>query len=116
MEKHAVHWRGVFQQPASDEETPEVLASKNRDNLVHTFGNLTLITGSLNSAIKHGAWIDKRAEILSNSVLPINGRLSQYDSWDEATIEQRGRELLERALKIWRRTEPHTVAALEDVG
>ncbi|KVE92381.1 RloF protein [Burkholderia vietnamiensis] len=110
------HWplqnglQGVKDAWLRDEETPEILASKRRDNLIHTFGNLTLITGSLNSAIKHGAWVEKRAGILANSVLPINGRLSQYDSWDEATIEQRGHELLERALKIWPRAEPHLIA------
>lgn len=86
-----------------NEDEPGVQASQRRDSLVHTFGNLTLITGSLNSSIKNGRWEEKRPEILTHSLLPINGQLHQYDVWSEETIIQRGQGMLERALKIWPR-------------
>ncbi|GJH20392.1 DUF262 domain-containing protein [Caballeronia novacaledonica] len=103
------HWplqdgsQGVEDAWPGDENQPGVLASQRRDNLVHTFGNLTLITGSLNSAIKNGPWQEKRREILSHSLLPLNNQLHQYEAWDETTIEKRGRELLDRANRIWPR-------------
>jgi hypothetical protein len=87
-----------------DLSEPKVAASQRRDDAVQTFGNLTLITGSLNSSIKNGPWKDKRAEILTHSLLPINGHLHQYERWDEVAIEKRGRELLERALRVWPRS------------
>lgn len=86
-----------------NEDEPGVQASQRRDSLVHTFGNLTLITGSLNSSIKNGRWEEKRPEILTHSLLPINGQLHQYDVWNEEAIIQRGKGMLERALKIWPR-------------
>jgi hypothetical protein len=103
------HWplpdgsKGIEDAWIGDENDAAVSASQRRDDIVQTFGNLTLVTGSLNSSIKNGPWGNKRAEILTHSLLPINGHLHQYEIWDEAAIEKRGRELLERAFKIWPR-------------
>ncbi|SAK65296.1 hypothetical protein AWB79_03209 [Caballeronia hypogeia] len=103
------HWplqdgsKGIEDAWLQGDGEPRALASERRDSLVQTFGNLTLITGSLNSSIKHGPWQEKRREILAHSLLPINTQLHQYDVWDEDAIETRGRELLDRALKLWPR-------------
>ncbi|MFM0392896.1 DUF262 domain-containing protein [Paraburkholderia phytofirmans] len=103
------HWplpdgsTGVEHAWFAKEETPGVAQSRRRNELVQTFGNLTLITGSLNSSMKNSAWATKRDAILTHSVSPINGVLNRFDSWDESTIETRGRELLGRALKLWSR-------------
>jgi hypothetical protein len=64
-------------------------------------GNLTLLTQSLNSAVSNSAWVSKKEAILDASLLPITQRLRRYDSWDEDAINQRGKELLSEALKIW---------------
>lgn len=87
----------------ADENDPVTLASQRRDDLLQTFGNLTLVTGSLNSSIKNGPWTVKRAEILTHSLLPLNGHLHSYDTWDETAIENRGRDLFDRALTVWAR-------------
>lgn len=103
------HWplpdgsKGVEHAWFADETAPGVAESRRRNELIQTFGNLTLITGSLNSAMQNGAWITKRDAILTHSVSPINGVLNRFDTWDESTIDTRGRELLERALKLWSR-------------
>jgi hypothetical protein len=103
------HWplpdgsKGIEDAWLGDENDAAVSASQRRDDIVQTFGNLTLVTGSLNSSIKNGPWGNKRAEILTHSLLPINGHLHHYEIWDEVAIEKRGRELLERALRIWPR-------------
>lgn len=86
--------------PADD---PRALATRARSATVQTFGNLTLITGGLNSSNSNGAWANKRAAIAANSLLPINLQLCIADTWDEGSIERRGRDLLSRALKLWPR-------------
>ena len=103
------HWRlpdgskGVdnpWAVPADDERT---LATRARSATVQTFGNLTLITGGLNSSISNGEWATKRAAIEENSLLPINLQLRSAETWHEGAIERRGRDLLSRALALWPR-------------
>jgi hypothetical protein len=64
-------------------------------------GNLTLLTQSLNSSVSNSAWAEKKEAILDASLLPISQRLRRYDTWNEESIAQRGKELLAEALKIW---------------
>lgn len=90
---------------AIDAEKPRVDATQRRQGAVQTFGNLTLITGNLNSSVSNGSWANKRAAIMNNSLLPINLQLHKYESWDEETIDHRGLELLSRVLKIWNRDQ-----------
>lgn len=103
------HWpladgsKGVVAPWGQPEDDPAMAATRLRNSAVQTFGNLTLITGSLNSSISNSGWAVKRPEILRNSVLPINLQLQGFENWDDATIELRGRDLLSRALKIWSR-------------
>lgn len=87
----------------ADEDDPRRLASERRDAILDTLGNLTILTQPLNSAASNSGWSSKRPEILTHSVLPINTVLNQLDVWDEKTIEQRGKQLFERALRLWPR-------------
>lgn len=82
-------------------DDPRGQATRQRNSAIQTFGNLTLITGGLNSSISNGDWPTKRAAIEANSVLPINLQLRTAANWDEASIERRGRDLLGRALATW---------------
>jgi len=72
-----------------------------RDSLLHTFGNLTLLTHPLNSAISNGKWEEKRPEIGKHSALALNRDLQKYENWDARQIRERGKMLLEKAMKIW---------------
>lgn len=74
-----------------------------RDKLIHTIGNLTLLTQPLNSSLQNGAWSAKRPEILRQSALALNRDFHNYPDWNETTIDKRGRELLKHALTIWSR-------------
>lgn len=83
-----------------------------RERLLHTFGNLTLLTQRLNPSVSNGAWhrmsaqgIDKgkRAEILRHSNLGINSMLLDSDRWDEKAIRSRGEVLFKAAKKLWPR-------------
>ena len=97
-------WRGELWAPPVDGfaragETPESA----RDRLIHTIGNLTLLTQPLNSAISNDPWSEKRPQIRDYSLTAINRDLLEHagDVWDEATILARSERLAEIAIKIW---------------
>ncbi len=85
--------------PGQDEA--RIQASINRDRLVQTLGNLTIITQQLNSSQSNSTWQTKKPNLLAASLLPINLQFTRYDHWDETTIQQRADELFDRALRIW---------------
>jgi len=76
-------------------------ATTRRNSVLHTVGNLTILTQPLNSAVSNSAWPVKKPQLLQASLLPINQQLHQYETWDEGAIERRGKELFERAKVIW---------------
>lgn len=78
-------------------------ARNRRSALIHTIGNLTLLTHILNPSISNGPWLKKRTAILKHSALNLNRPLEDYDQWDEDAILQRGRALFRVAKKIWPR-------------
>jgi uncharacterized protein with ParB-like and HNH nuclease domain len=82
---------------------PRTINTRKRNALIHTFGNLTILTQSLNSAALHSPWEAKKSEILRYSLLPINQQFLNLNIWDEDAIIRRGDEIFEHALKIWPR-------------
>ena len=78
-----------------------VQASKTRHMVLNTFGNLTVLTQALNSSVSNSAWKDKKPGLLGASLLPINHRLHSYPEWNEEMIEKRGKDLYDKATKIW---------------
>ncbi len=75
-----------------------------QEALVHTFGNLTLLTQNLNSAISNGPFSAKRPEIARQSRLRLNAYFQDYDNddvWSAADIVKRGAELYNIAHNIW---------------
>ncbi len=89
----------IYEEP----ENPLAIASSERNSLLHTFGNLTILTQPLNSSVSNSNWVTKKPEIMSNSLLPINQQLHKFESWSEIEIKERGDEMLTRALKLWSR-------------
>lgn len=84
-------------------DDPRAEASRNRNKLLQTFGNLTILTQALNSSVSNSEWAVKRPELLKYSLLPINQILHDVAQWDEAAIVKRSDDLLTRALKVWPR-------------
>lgn len=82
-------------------EAARAEGTRARNALLQTFGNLTLVTQALNSALSNGKWKEKKEAVFLSSVLPLNLPLRTCDAWDESTIKQRSEELFERALTIW---------------
>lgn len=79
-----------------------------RDALVHTLGNLTLLTGRLNSKVSNGPWSGnggKRETIKAHDVLFLNRRVlniaDRRERWSEEAIRERTQELIEAIIEIW---------------
>ena len=82
-------------------------ATENRNRMLHTIGNLTLVNGHLNPALSNAPWGDKRQELAKHSVLYLNKSLANEgpEVWDEAAIEERSKWLHERTIRIWPHAE-----------
>lgn len=90
---------------------PDLEAELERSAHVHRLGNLTLLTGSLNSKVSNGPWDDKREALLKHDTLLLNGRLlsdSAGTNWDEESIDARTDRLVDAILEIWPVPEGHT--------
>ena len=75
-----------------------------RWTLLHSLGNLTLLTQPLNSEVSNGPFRIKRPEITKQSLLIINSyfqKFSDNDVWNEDRIIERGNRLAESALRVW---------------
>lgn len=72
-----------------------------RDNVLHTIGNLTLVTGKLNSSLSNGPWASKHRHLLAHSALTLNRALPGY--WDGAAISARSAMFARAAALMWPR-------------
>lgn len=110
---------------AEEDPTPEEIeeATLQRQAQVHRIGNLTLVTGPLNSSLSNAPWIvgddasqhekapedpgdpkppkDKRSALREHSVLRLNERLVRNDAWAESQIDARSHDLSARILRVW---------------
>ena len=98
-------WQPFWPLPASATIDPaiEQRAIHQREVMLNTLGNLTLITGSFNSSLQNAAWPSKRPELLTYGKI----NLTQYfhgpaaNEWAEAAIRQRTEHLFHLLVKIW---------------
>ena len=87
---------------AADATPDQETAVERRDRLVHTFGNLTLLTQALNSAVSNGPYADKREEYAAHALLRLNAYFHNVAAWDEDAITTRGKALFAHAKAIWK--------------
>jgi hypothetical protein len=93
----------------ADPAEPRASATRARNSALQTFGNLTILSQRLNSAVSNSRWEEKKPELLLHSLLPLNQILVHQDTWDEMAIAERGNVLFRRALEIWPRAVGVTV-------
>ena len=74
-----------------------------RDQAVKEIGNLTLVTGKMNSSLSNEAWDKKKKHLEKHTALRLNWELLQQASgtWDEDAIRERSRKLAGIVAKIW---------------
>jgi hypothetical protein len=95
------HWALAEGQTAAD-----------RDPFIDTFGNLTLLTGRLNSKVSNGPWSGpdgKYVALHSHDVLMLNRRLLERakDGWDDEHIQARTEQLIDLIIEVWPVPEGH---------
>ncbi len=73
-----------------------------RQVIIDTIGNLTLVTLPLNSAVSNGSWEEKKPEFDKESVLRINRDIIKEAKWDEDTIKARSEKLAGYINEIWK--------------
>jgi hypothetical protein len=114
-------WREHWGADIADDE----LAAARRNRLVHTIGNLTLVSGRLNPSMSNRPWTDaeaadrglagkgKRSWLLEHSELKLNaGLVAHEDGWNEGVITARTDALVDRMVTIWPR--PLTTATPDE--
>lgn len=92
-------WRGNWELPSDTGDHTQ--AGIDRDHIIHTIGNLTLVNQRLNSTLSNAEWAEKRQTLLDHSNLFLNKGLIKETVWDEGKIEVRARKLAQVAAKIW---------------
>ena len=73
-----------------------------RNASLQNIGNLTIVTGRLNSSLSNSSYDRKRENLFSNSTLMLNKEISKSTSWDVKEIKERGDLLCEKFCQIWR--------------
>ena len=103
-----------------DDQPPlEEAATRRRDSLVNTLGNLTLVTQGLNGSLSNRPWTDSEAQVVAPtgkeagrgkrsmlnkfSVLVLNKDIidTHVDTWTEADIKKRSIELAKNVCEVW---------------
>jgi hypothetical protein len=90
-----------------------------RDRLIHTIGNLTLLTSRLNSKQSNGPWLGaggKREGLEHHDVLFLNRELlkSAGATWTDDAIAVRTKQLAEAIIEIWPVPPGHKSGFLPD--
>lgn len=100
-------WESHWPVPEASQEALE------RGQVLHTIGNLTLLTGHLNSKISNGPWLGEKGKqdgLRQNSILLMSKELLEEGrtSWDTTSIRQRSRRLGTLITEIWPAPPGHT--------
>ena len=90
---------------AADDGDVRKVATVQRNALLQTFGNLTILTQALIPLLRTQLGETRSPSSVKHSLLPINLQLQESAVWDEGAIEQRARTLLQRALRLWPRPQ-----------
>jgi hypothetical protein len=83
---------------------------QDREQQINVLGNLTLLTGKLNSKVSNSAWRNKRSALREHDVLKLNVALiaAAGSEWTNDKIRDRSNELAADVIEIWPVPEGHT--------
>lgn len=98
--------------------TTEGVTAVERDRVIHTLGNLTLVSRALNPSMSNAAWLGekgKRGELAGYSSIKITSDvIAMADAnggvWDEELIHGRTSLLIDEILAVWPVPEGHSNA------
>jgi len=88
--------------PVSPSEGWEHIEEAKQDRLIYRIGNMTPLEASRNRDLGNGDYASKRS-VYAQSCFQITRAIAEhYDTWDEAKIEARQRQLANMAAGIWK--------------
>lgn len=90
-------WTDEWPFPNADE--PD--AKNRRDLVINSLGNLTLLTGSLNSSSGNSGFAKKKEKFEKHTGLFLNKWFMKKAQWTETEISERSEHLAKMATKIW---------------
>jgi uncharacterized protein with ParB-like and HNH nuclease domain len=93
-------WRDYWPLYAA-EEADKLREAQRRDEIVHQFGNLTLVTSTFNQAVSNLGWDTKRREFQKQSKLQLNDWIASCLSWGTDEISDRAVQLARLAAEVW---------------
>lgn len=83
---------------------PDEAIRVRNERLIHTIGNLTLVSSRVNPSMSNGAWGDKRKALAEHSTLFLNKALLKgwHDAaWDDDAIQERSSQLADFVIAVW---------------
>ena len=75
--------------------------TENRNRIVHTVGNLTLINRKLNASLSNAPWESKKEGFMAYSVMTLNSELRTEVQWDEEAILTRSKRMAKLLCECW---------------
>ena len=84
-------WRQHWVLPATGNE--DGMAEVNRDRIIHSIGNLTLVTQGLGASMSNGPWEQKREKLRDHTTLFLNKGSTMRPVSDESAIAIRAHRL-----------------------
>ena len=94
-------WGQNWELPKVDDQTQ---AKLDRDHLIHTIGNLTLVNDRLNPTLSNRAWEGKEGKrkiMQDHSNLFLNKEIVKAKEWNEERIKARTDDLCKVAIRVW---------------
>src|SRR5581483_10575526 len=82
----------------TDEAMAAEMAERNR--LIHTLGNLSLLTAPANASASNSGFDGKKPRLI-DALLRMNQDVAKQTHWDETQIKNRAKGLGSLAIKIW---------------
>lgn len=78
-------------------------SEEEREFLIQTIGNLTLLTSKLNGSVSNGPWSSKSGELTKHDVLLMNSQVREQGSmgWNEDLIKVRTASIVQSLIDIW---------------
>ena len=68
---------------------------------MHTLGNLTLLTDSLNISSSNKSFLEKREKLEEHTGLFLNKWFLKKEAWNESHIKERSEAMADLAIPIW---------------